>query len=72
MSASRRRWRRCMGSPAPTAVNKYGRDYFGRYAGYAQEYIYYSFQRIKTGLRCRGVLMSGQTQSGAFRPVWIS
>jgi N-glycosylase/DNA lyase len=26
-------------------VNKYGRDYFGRYAGYAQEYIYYSFQR---------------------------
>ncbi len=26
-------------------VNKYGRDYFGRFAGYAQEYIYYSFQR---------------------------
>ncbi len=26
-------------------VNQYGRDYFGRYAGYAQEYIYYSFQR---------------------------
>ena len=26
-------------------VNRYGRDYFGRYAGYAQEYIYYSFQR---------------------------
>jgi N-glycosylase/DNA lyase len=26
-------------------VNKFGRDYFGRYAGYAQEYIYYSFQR---------------------------
>lgn len=26
-------------------VNQYGRDYFGRYAGYAQEYIYYAFQR---------------------------
>ncbi|HEY3420567.1 MAG TPA: DNA glycosylase [Methanomassiliicoccales archaeon] len=26
-------------------VNRYGRDYFGRFAGYAQEYIYYSFQR---------------------------
>jgi N-glycosylase/DNA lyase len=26
-------------------VNRFGRDYFGRYAGYAQEYIYYSFQR---------------------------
>jgi N-glycosylase/DNA lyase len=26
-------------------VNQFGRDYFGRYAGYAQEYIYYSFQR---------------------------
>jgi N-glycosylase/DNA lyase len=26
-------------------VNRYGREYFGRYAGYAQEYIYYSFQR---------------------------
>jgi N-glycosylase/DNA lyase len=25
-------------------VNKYGRDHFGRFAGYAQEYIYYSFQ----------------------------
>ena len=29
------------------SVNRFGRDYFGRYAGYAQEYIYYSFQRIK-------------------------
>lgn len=28
-------------------VNQFGRDYFGRYAGYAQEYIYYSFQRSK-------------------------
>ena len=29
------------------SVNRFGREYFGRYAGYAQEYIYYSFQRIK-------------------------
>ena len=28
-------------------VNRFGRDYFGQYAGYAQEYIYYSFQRGK-------------------------
>jgi N-glycosylase/DNA lyase len=26
-------------------VNRFGRDYFGAYAGYAQEYIYFSFQR---------------------------
>jgi N-glycosylase/DNA lyase len=26
-------------------VNRCARDYFGRYAGYAQEYIYYSYQK---------------------------
>jgi N-glycosylase/DNA lyase len=26
-------------------VNRYARDHFGRYAGYAQEYIYHSYQR---------------------------
>ncbi len=26
-------------------VNQYAREHFGRYAGYAQEYIYYSYQR---------------------------
>jgi N-glycosylase/DNA lyase len=29
------------------SVNRFGREYFGRYAGYAQEYIYYSFQRTR-------------------------
>ena len=28
-------------------VNRFGRERFGRYAGYAQEYIYYSFQKVK-------------------------